>query len=110
MTNMPIKRFADFLSRRGELGDYLELFVTARKSIVAARQCRLRVRRCRGTPVNASTSSPRSGTPELLRRRRHTTSRRIIVHSTHCLICAQVGKELQCGHGAGAHVPDHSKR
>ena len=63
MTNMPIKRFADFLSRRGELGDYLELFVTARKSIVAARQCRLRVRRCCGAPVDASTPSPRSGTP-----------------------------------------------
>ena len=27
MTNMPIKRFADFLSRRGELGDYLALLV-----------------------------------------------------------------------------------
>mmetsp|Transcript_12419 Transcript_12419/g.36925 ORF Transcript_12419/g.36925 Transcript_12419/m.36925 type:complete len:436 (+) Transcript_12419:183-1490(+) len=27
MTNMPIKRFADFLSRRGELADYLELLV-----------------------------------------------------------------------------------
>ena len=38
MTNMPIKRFADFLSRRGELGDYLELLVAARKSIVAARR------------------------------------------------------------------------
>lgn len=27
MTNMPIKRFADFLSRRGELSNYLELLV-----------------------------------------------------------------------------------
>ena len=27
MTNMPIKRFADFLSRRGELKDYLDLLV-----------------------------------------------------------------------------------
>ena len=27
MTNMPIKRFADFLSRRGELADYLDLLV-----------------------------------------------------------------------------------
>ncbi|KAH8060811.1 DUF3641-containing protein [Aureococcus anophagefferens] len=27
MTNMPIKRFADFLSRRGELRDYLDLLV-----------------------------------------------------------------------------------
>ena len=27
MTNMPIKRFADFLSRRGELSDYLHLLV-----------------------------------------------------------------------------------
>ena len=69
MTNMPIKRFADFLSRRGELGDYLELLVTARKSIVAARRL-----------------------------------------PTHWLFCAQVGKEFQRGHGAGAHVPDHSKR
>ena len=69
MTNMPIKRFADFLSRRGELGDYLELLVTARKS------------NCRGAPL-----------------------------PTHWLICAQVGQEFQCRHGAGAHVPDHSKR
>ena len=33
MTNMPIKRFEDCLSRRGELGDYLELLVTAHKSM-----------------------------------------------------------------------------
>ena len=27
MTNMPIKRFADFLYRRGELKDYMDLLV-----------------------------------------------------------------------------------
>ena len=83
MTNMPIKRFADFLSRRGELGDYLELFVTVRKSIVMARRCRSRVRRCRGTPVDASTPSPRSGAPRAVASLPRHDFANNYVHPTH---------------------------